>query len=168
MKQQSSKKQILIFGGSFDPIHYGHISMLQAAIQTIKPDLTIIVPNFISPHKDKFFITANQKLDLLNLAFKNWDNLIIEDFELKNQSASYFINTLNYLIEKYPDANFNLLIGTDQYFNFSEWKNYKQIISKLNKVLVYPRKLKHIKNKNPFLKIKYFSKFKFLKYDPID
>lgn len=139
--------KILVFGGSFDPIHVGHTNMLLNAINKIEPSLTYVVPNYITPDKNLFHSSCEQRLEMINLAIKNLKNVQILDFEIKQHKSVKTWNTIQYLRELHPDSELYLLIGSDQLINFENWYEYKQILNNV-KLVVYPRLGFEMHNKN--------------------
>ena len=135
----SKIKKILIFGGSFDPVHKGHIDSCNSAIATVDPDLTIIIPNKIPPLKSTLHASASarDRLNMCKLAFSNMGNLKISSFELRQASnaPSYTYKTIQYLLKKYPEAKLYLLVGYDRYCDFNKWKNYKYILNHVTLVV---------------------------------
>ena len=115
-------KKILIFGGSFDPIHKGHINSCKSAIQTVKPDLTLIIPNKIPPLKNTLNASAPAKnrLEMCKIAFNGIKNLEVCNFEIKQKTStpSYTYRTIQYLLKKYVGAKLYLLVGYDRYCDF--------------------------------------------------
>lgn len=131
-------KKLLIFGGTFDPIHLGHIKMLKAAINKVKPNLTLLIPNKNPPLKDsnpKASIKA--RLDMVNLAIKNIPNVKVCDYEIKSKSnqKSYTYLTINYLKKIYKNYKFYFLVGMDRLNDFNQWKNYQQILKNVTLVV---------------------------------
>lgn len=135
----SKIKKILIFGGSFDPVHKGHIDSCNSAIAKVDPDLTIIIPNKIPPLKSTLHASASarDRLNMCKLAFSNMGNLKISSFELRQVSnaPSYTYKTIQYLLKKYPEAKLYLLVGYDRYCDFNKWKNYKYILNHVTLVV---------------------------------
>ena len=135
----SKIKKILIFGGSFDPVHKGHIDSCNSAIAKVDPDLTIIIPNKIPPLKSTLYASASarDRLNMCKLAFSNMGNLKISSFELRQASnaPSYTYKTIQYLLKKYPEAKLYLLVGYDRYCDFNKWKNYKYILNHVTLVV---------------------------------
>ena len=135
----SKIKKILIFGGSFDPVHKGHIDSCNSAIAKVDPDLTIIIPNKIPPLKSTLHASASarDRLNMCKLAFSNMGNLKISSFELRQASntPSYTYKTIQYLLKKYPEAKLYLLVGYDRYCDFNKWKNYKYILNHVTLVV---------------------------------
>lgn len=131
-------KKILLFGGTFDPIHNGHIKMLQSAIKRIKPDLSLIIPNKNPPLKNSIpSASTKDRLAMISLAIKNIPKVKICDYEVKSKSnnKSYTYLTINYLKKKYPNSKFYFLIGMDRLIDFKDWKNSEQIIKDVTLVV---------------------------------
>ena len=137
-------KKILLFGGTFDPVHLGHVNICKEAIKKIKPDLTIIMPNKNPPLKpNDVFATAHDRIEMLKLAFKNIPKLIISDHEARSISdqPSYTSQTIKWLKRQYPQATIYLLVGYDRLMDFEQWHNYKYILDNV-KIVAGIRKSK--------------------------
>lgn len=122
--------RIGIFGGTFDPMHIGHLFIANEFIRKLNLDKVIIVPAFISPHKidvNTLFPTEI-RLEIIKKSIADNNKFILDDFEIKNNTPSYTINTINYIKEQYPNSNLYLLIGTDQLKNFHNWHKYEEIL----------------------------------------
>ena len=88
LKQKPNK--ILLFGGTFDPVHLGHVKLCKEAMKKVKPDLTIIMPNKHQPLKvNDAFATVHDRIEMLKIAFKNTPNLIISDHEARVESDEH-------------------------------------------------------------------------------
>ena len=123
--------KLLLFGGTFDPVHMGHVKICKEAIKKIRPDLTIIMPNKNPPLKpNEVFATTHDRLEMLKLAFKNIPNLIISEYEIRSLSEepSYTSKTIKWLKKQYPKATIYLLIGSDRLHDFKKWHNYQYIL----------------------------------------
>lgn len=130
--------KLLIFGGSFDPIHIGHTNALLSAINLIVPDFTYIVPNYITPDKTVFHSSAQQRLKMINLAIEGIEGVEVSDYEINQNKSVKTIETILHFRELYTDWEIYLLIGSDQLHNFENWYDYKKIL-KNAKLVVYPR-----------------------------
>lgn len=127
-----------ILGGTFNPIHNGHLYMAFEAKETLELDQIIFVPNYIPPHKEASNRNPEDVLKMLELALKDYDDFIISTYELEKKGLSYTYETLEYFTKIYPHDELYFIIGEDSYVNFSLWKNPEKIIS-LAKLVVFQR-----------------------------
>lgn len=128
-----------IIGGTFNPIHNGHLYMAFEAKESLNLDKMIIVPNFLPPHKVTEDRDPEDALNMLNLVFQGNDDFIISTYELEKKGLSYTYETLEYFTKIRPDDEFYFIIGEDSYVNFSAWKNPERILE-LVKLVVFERK----------------------------
>ncbi len=135
----SKKDYIGIFGGSFDPIHEGHKESLKSVTEKFNLSKVLVIPNKVSPLKDMSVASSLEKIKMLEIAFKDFKEIEIEDHELKKEGPSFMIETLEYLDEKLgKKKHFLLIIGEDSFQSFHRWKNYQHII-KMTSILVMNR-----------------------------
>lgn len=128
-----------IIGGTFNPIHNGHLYMAYEAKESLRLDKMIIVPNFLPPHKAAEQRDPEDALLMLNLVFQGNDDFIISTYEMEKKGLSYTYETLEYFTKIRPDDEFYFIIGEDSYVNFSAWKNPERILE-LVKLVVFERK----------------------------
>ncbi|GAB6282959.1 MAG: nicotinate-nucleotide adenylyltransferase [Ignavibacterium sp.] len=148
--------KIGIFGGSFDPIHLGHLIIAQFVYDERNLDKIIFIPSFISPHKmDVNFSNPKHRLEMIKLAIKDIPYFDYSDFEIKKEGISYTIDTLKEFKKNYDDID--LIIGYDNLLTFDKWKNPDEIL-KLAKLIVLRRETTLTKKMN-----KYFDCAIFLK-----
>ncbi len=132
-------KKIIIYGGAFDPVHKGHVNVVDNILTKIDNiEKIIIVPSKAGPWKRNFLTKGYHRLRMLNLVFDQYDNVEIDDFELKARGISYSYKLLEYMSEKYPDNELYIVIGEDQVLNFKKWEKYQKIIDQAQ-VLVSKR-----------------------------
>ncbi len=116
--------KILVFGGSFDPVHKGHISLFRRAMKMIAPDAAHIVPAYHSPFKAKSPTPFRLRMKMLKQAFSGLgSNIIFDDYELKQGGKTYTCQLVQYLKRRYPHAQIYLLVGTDCLNDLHNWKN---------------------------------------------
>ena len=128
--------RIGIFGGVFDPVHFGHISIARSFLRSKLIHHLLILPSPSPPHKESAGITAfRHRLAMLKLAFEGVDNLIISDLESTLPSPSYTLQTLNYLQTNYPSALFFLCMGEDSLSGFQTWYKYTEILEKVTLIV---------------------------------
>ncbi|CAD2074103.1 putative nicotinate-nucleotide adenylyltransferase [Jeotgalicoccus coquinae] len=144
--------KIGVFGGTFDPVHNGHINAFAETYIALELDKVIIVPTFISPFKKQTGSTDRHRLNMLKLAVKNYDFAEIDTFELDQQKVTYTYDTLNYLREKYPGDELYFIIGTDHFISFDKWANADKLHD-LAKFVVLDRNDGLYNVKPPFIKL---------------
>lgn len=133
------KECVGIFGGSFNPVHVGHMMLASYLVQYTSLDRVWLT---LSPHnplkQSDALIPDMQRLAMLELAVKDTDGIEICDVELSMPRPSYTINTLDLLKQRYPHKEFRLIIGSDNWNIFGKWKDHERILSDYG-VIVYPR-----------------------------
>jgi len=113
-----------LFGGSFDPIHLGHLLLAEIAREAANLDQVWFVPAYQSPLKGAApQATPRQRLEMLRLAVAGYPSFRIYDGELKRKGTSYTVQTLETVISETPAATFSLIIGADSLADFPRWQN---------------------------------------------
>jgi nicotinate-nucleotide adenylyltransferase len=121
--------KIGIFGGAFNPVHNGHLNLAQIYYDELKLDKLIFIPTAKPPHKtDENFASAVDRVNMLNLAIEN-KPYEISTIEFDRSEKSYTYDTLIQLRKTYPNDEFYLIIGADQFFYFDKWYRYEDILS---------------------------------------
>ncbi len=130
--------RIGIFGGTFDPIHHGHLITAQSVKEIRELDKIIFMPAYISPHKQHAKASSAQhRLNMLKIALDEIPFFECSDYEIKQQTISYTIDTLREF-KKYFDE-IDLIIGYDNIFQLHTWKEPDEIL-KLSNIIVLRRK----------------------------
>ncbi len=131
--------KIGIFSGSFNPIHIGHLILANYITEFTDIDevwLVVSPQNPLKKHLD--LADENERLKMVEIATENYPKLKPCNFEFSLPRPSYTINTLDQLKESYPENNFCLIIGADNWENFHKWKDYQTILNNYP-IYVYPR-----------------------------
>ena len=127
--------KIAIFGGSFNPIHLGHIKLVKTAIETADLDKVLLIPTGITPHKSNSeMMSAKDRLEMCKIASLSYDNIEVSSIEIEREGKSYTYQTLNSLKEIYPNDEFFIIMGSDMYLSLHTWKNAKLFLNNLNVV----------------------------------
>lgn len=125
------KKRIGILGGTFNPVHEGHISIARSFLKSNLIHRLLITPALIPPHKTgKPSVSFFHRFEMLNIAFRHDEKIIISDVEENLPAPSYTINTLEYLQKKHPDTLFYLCMGEDSLAGFASWYKYDRLLGK--------------------------------------
>ena len=120
-------KPIGIYGGTFDPIHHGHLIMAMEVKEMRELDKIIFIPAHVSPHKqEKNCSSPDHRLAMLKLAIEDINGLEYSDYELEQGDISYTFDTIRELKNRYIDIE--LIIGYDNLIKFDTWKNPQGII----------------------------------------
>lgn len=117
--------KIAILGGSFNPVHNGHLSLAENVYIELGFDAIVFFPAYISPFKqDAHIAPAHHRLAMLLEATKGNPHFLVDDFELNRQEVSYTIDTVRYCYSKYPlTGKPGLIVGADLLENIYEWKD---------------------------------------------
>lgn len=157
-------RRIGIFGGSFNPIHNGHLIVAQCFTQDLNLDVCFFVPNHISPFKshNSELLSDSQRLELIKLSIQDNPKFSIDDYEITKQGISYTFETILYFKKKYPNDTLFLLIGQDQLIDFKKWKNWEIILNN-STLVVANRSIPFKESKtDKYLPTKYLERILFL------
>lgn len=133
------RKKIGLFFGSFNPIHIGHLILGNYILENSDMEELWFVVSPQNPFKDKkSLLKDHNRLDMVQLAIKNYPKMRASNVEFSLPTPSYTIDTLTYLQEKYPDYSFSLIMGEDNLGSLHKWKNY-ELLLKNHQIIVYPR-----------------------------
>ena len=128
-----------LFGGSFDPVHLGHLLVAQAAIEELGLDRLFFIPAAQSPFKpENQPAPASARLQLLRLALAGRTNCEIDDQEIRRGGVSYTIETVRDYAKRFPQAELFYLIGADNADKLNEWREANQL-ARLTQFVVTPR-----------------------------
>ncbi len=116
---------IAIFGGSFDPVHLGHIEIVKKALKDKDIDKVIIVPNYLNPLKNSFSAPPELRYKWLKEVFNDFKNVEISDFEINKNRPVYSIETINHFKPKY------FIIGSDNLQTLDKWNKIDEILKKV-------------------------------------
>lgn len=123
--------RIGIYGGTFNPPHIGHIRAADCALSRLALDKLLLIPDRIAPHKAMPAGTPNpnQRLNMVRIGAESIHDSRVEvtDMELHREGPSYTYQTVEQLRSLYPGDEFYLLMGTDMFLSFQNWKNAEQI-----------------------------------------
>lgn len=166
-----NKKRIAIFGGTFDPIHKGHIDCANVALKKFNLDMVIFVPAGIPNFKNACELeSAKSRLDLCCIAIECEDNdkFKVSDIEINKNTTSYTSETLEYFSKKYKNSTLYFIVGTDAFLTLETWHNSKSIFEYANIIVVSRHKYNlDLSTESKFLNA-YKDKINYLTADTLD
>lgn len=117
-----------IFGGAFNPVHNGHLALAEQYKKALSLDRIIFIPTANPPHKSSDgLIDGKHRINMLGLCVG--EDELVSDIEFMRDGKSYTYLTICELKEKYPDDEFFLIVGADQFFYFEKWYKFEEILS---------------------------------------
>ncbi|MDP4548325.1 nicotinate-nucleotide adenylyltransferase [Marinobacter sp. MDS2] len=118
----------VIYGGTFDPIHHGHLRLALEVADALQVERVDLVPCHIPPHRGSTGATSAQRLDMIRLAVEGESRLHVDDRELQRAGASYTADTLRQLrTELGPKRPLVMVVGTDAFAGFDRWREWREI-----------------------------------------
>ena len=119
-----------IFGGTFNPIHNGHIHLLGEYLEQLRLDRVLLIPTNQPPHKPAQQLASGEhRFNMCRIAVKGMPQVEVSDLELRRQGSSYTVDTLRQLRRQYPQDTFYLLMGGDMFLTIEQWHDADEILS---------------------------------------
>ncbi len=128
-----------ILGGTFHPIHNGHVMMAHIALEEMKLKQVWFLPDGMPPHKSIGGVTPQQRLEMVRLAVEDVDGFVVAAQEVQREGYTYTVDTMRELTARYPDESFVQIIGADTLLQLESWREFDEI-AKLCAFFVVPRK----------------------------
>lgn len=120
--------KIGILGGTFNPIHYGHLILAEQVLGQLNLNRVIFVPTFVPPHKsNRGVISPKHRLGMIKLAVKENPHFKVSDIEIKRKGTSYTVDTLRIIKKQYPQAQLFFICGSDLVNEIPKWKDVEEI-----------------------------------------
>lgn len=117
-----------IFGGTFNPVHSGHVLLARRYMEAACLDKLLVVPTRIPPHKEALDLAPGEaRMEMCRLAFARVAGVQVSDLELRRQDKSYTVDTLEQLREQFPGDALCLLMGSDMFLTITQWKGWRRI-----------------------------------------
>ena len=124
-------RRIGIFGGSFNPIHNGHLHLAKTAMEQFSLDHVLFMPTYISPFKQNAADVADSmhRLAMCRLAIAPYPCFSVSDYELQQKTVSYTIHTISALRQEWTDVELVLLMGSDMLLQFQNWYHWQELLT---------------------------------------
>ncbi len=127
-----------IYGGSFDPVHLGHLKTATSIKNELDIERLFLLPCYQPVHKQSLNYSSEQRLKMLSLAIQDFPELEIDTREILREGSSFMIDTLIELVEEFNNHTICLIIGMDSFINFKTWKQWDEFADLVHMV-VLPR-----------------------------
>lgn len=128
-----------IMGGTFNPIHFGHLRIAEEVREVFGLDKVFFIPTYQPPHKENgSLISPEYRLEMVRLAINDNPFFEVSDIEIKRGGRSYSIETLKELHKKYPKTDFSFIVGADSFNDITTWCGYEELF-KFTSFIVIPR-----------------------------
>lgn len=130
-----STKPIGIMGGTFNPVHHGHLRSALDISDALSLTNVILMPTYMSPHKASNNIDTTHRLAMLKLAVQESPVLQTSDYEIKRQQVSYTAQTIDYFRAEHPQTPLCFLMGMDSFMHFTTWHRWQDILKQCHLVI---------------------------------
>ncbi|WP_414713603.1 nicotinate-nucleotide adenylyltransferase [Schnuerera sp.] len=128
-----STKKVGIMGGTFDPIHNGHLILAEYSRMILNLDKIFFIPTGKPPHKDGMNITSDiHRYNMTLLAINSNPYYYLSSIEIEREGITYTIDTIKYLKSRYKDTDFYFILGSDSLYQIHKWKDHKELLSLCN------------------------------------
>ncbi|MDZ8119775.1 nicotinate-nucleotide adenylyltransferase [Pontiella agarivorans] len=129
MNEPAPVRRFGLFGGSFDPVHSGHLIIAQDAAEKLELDQVVFIPAAIPPHKQHLQqASAEHRLNMLKLALKSDRRFFVSDVEISRGGVSYFVDTVSSMKRDMPAAELFLIVGSDTLVDLHNWYRIDEIM----------------------------------------
>jgi nicotinate-nucleotide adenylyltransferase len=131
------KLLIGLFGGTFNPIHFGHLRAAQEVLDSFELDKIIFIPSALPPHKQIHHLTnAEDRLEMIRLSVQNCPEFEVSDVELKRPGRSYTVDTIRYFKSALSDTKLYFIVGMDAFLEIDAWKFYQDLFSLISFIVM--------------------------------
>ena len=134
--------RIALFGGSFNPVHNGHVNLVKETAEKNGIDRVYVIPTFISPFKKDsvgFVADGKDRLEMCRLAFSKLPYVTVSGWELSQSEVSYSVNTVEHFRKEFPEDELFFIMGSDMLLSFDKWHKWQDIL-KMCTVIAASRK----------------------------
>lgn len=138
-------KKIGLFGGTFNPIHIGHINIAKTVYESFSLDELHFIPSKIPPHKNLWLTPAKDRYEMVKLAVRNLKgNYFVSDYEIKKKGVSYTYLTLKHYRKNYPNDQIFFITGSDIFATIQTWNNWERLFDLANFIVINRKELSFI------------------------
>lgn len=128
---RSGNKKIGILGGTFDPIHYGHLIIAEKAREEFLLDFVFFIPSGVPPHKKEVYASPVDRLNMVKIAIKDNPFFKVSEIEVFKKEKCYTYNTIIELKNKNPESQFYLIVGEDSFYDIPNWYKANELVKEV-------------------------------------
>lgn len=125
-----------IFGGTFDPIHNGHLLIANQALENFSLEKVIFVPSNIPPHREEPIATPEQRFEMVALAIESEPEFEVSRIEIDRPETSYMVDTVKIIAKLHRNQPLMLIIGEDAYAHFTQWLHWEEILELVELIVI--------------------------------
>lgn len=133
---KSTQQRIGLFGGTFDPVHFGHLRTAVELAESFSLSQLKLLPNHRPAHRDQPMASTTQRIEMLEIAIQNIPQLVVDSREAMRDTASYTFDTLGEFKSEHPDATLIFFLGQDAFSAFESWHRWREIMDLANLVVI--------------------------------
>ncbi len=130
-------KPIGVFGGTFDPIHYGHLRTAFEMLQALRFEEVRFIPCGGPPHRGVTYARADERLAMVQVAVNDQPGFVVDDREIRRDGPSYSIDTLHELRAEFPERSVGLIVGMDAFLGLPRWHRWQEILDTAHIVVAH-------------------------------
>ena len=126
-----------IFGGTFDPIHFGHLRTAFELLQALRLSEMRFMPAGNPPHRENTVASAEERLAMVQAAVDDQPGFVVDDREIRREGLSYSVDTMRTLREDFPDRSLCLIVGMDAFLGLPKWHQWRELLSLAHLVVAH-------------------------------
>jgi nicotinate-nucleotide adenylyltransferase len=127
--QAFTMQPIGLFGGTFDPIHYGHLRTAFELWQELRLDEVRFLPTGSPPHREQVYASPEMRLEMVKAAVASQSAFVVDDREMRRTGVSYSVDTLAEVRKEFPDRSLCLLLGMDAFLGLPNWHRWRELLN---------------------------------------
>ena len=132
-----ARNRIAFYGGTFDPVHLGHLAIARRVCELFEIDQVLFVPAQVAPHKVGRDVTpAIHRYAMLSLATQHDKSLLVSTFELESSETGYTVDTLDHFRKTLPESDLFFIMGADSWAEISTWRDWQRLLGMANHIVV--------------------------------
>ncbi len=158
--------RVAFFGGTFNPIHIGHLISAIEIKDYFFIDKFIFIPTGVPPHKKNLALSAKDRYDMVSVSIAGLKDFEVSDIEINSKEISYTVDTIDLLKKHYQNDELFYCIGADAFLSIDTWKGYKELLKKITFIIITRPKYSIEQIKLKYNWIKFIEARKVAKYPP--